>query len=158
MVALEQRQREFARLVGHACEPQPGRAQQVERLRDAVEHDRALTIDRVIVAKERRARAREVSLIHAAGEVVGQRAVHQHVGALADEGRDALDRQRWQSELRTHPVGRRGQIGRGVHQRAVEVDQDGLHLRIAHAPAWRSRGVLSYAAAIWRRIASMVAL
>ncbi len=160
----QQRQRELLRLVGHAGDFQAAAAQLLQRLRHALEDDRLQPVLGRVVGIELRPAAREVCRIGAAIESVGQCTVHEDLGTLADEGRDSLERQRRQAEVRPHPVGRGGQVRRGVHQRAVEVDQHAVQHRQLHALVyWRrasacARERAACAAATASFIASMVPL
>ena len=93
-----------------------------------------LTVRLAVVAQERMMAALVHGGVDPGIEPAAEGAVHQHLGALADIGRDHRLGQHRPAELGEHEVDRRGQVGGGVEQRAVEVDDhgSGAQARRAH--------------------------
>ncbi len=144
--AAQQGRDELGRLVGDAGELETEAGEAVEAFAHTVVDARGRAVQQAIVRIEAGARRLVVRLARKPGRPRrSQRALDQHLRALADESPDGVLRQRCDVEIAEHRVGGGGQVRDGVEQRTVEVDADRVdHHRVAPAhlsrPPGRSAG------------------
>jgi len=122
--AREEILREPAGLVGDAAEGEPEPAHPLEAFDDPFERAGASAGLGCVAALKDRQGPREERWLGDAVERTGQRPVDEHGDALADVGRDRRGIARGRAELAEHAVRGGGEIGRGVEQRAVEIEEN----------------------------------